>query len=782
MRRQQLVPLSCLACLTLLGLVVATGPAMASETVATASTVTTPAAGAVTNQTLNDTAIVDVASTDDAVYLAGTSGIRGGNATVAKRGPDGTIAWSRTYPTANDSVFTAVAAAPDGSVYLLRRSTNRSANVYAASHTLLRLDSSGAVQWRRSLDARGPLGGSPLAATTDGVLLVTPSADRQGSQLQHVARNGERTWTRELGLDTRRPVVEATTDGYLLAGSVGFDSAWMMRLDDDGTVQFNETYRRSQVDNIAGAVETPDGGALLVGQNRGYGGGSALWTMRVGADGVPRSSRIVSVGENLRASDVLSVDDGAVIVGSYPFSSGDDPTVSLTGVGFDGAVQSRTRVPGFRRATVAPGPDRTVTLAGLVYERPRQVRSEVRTLSLPDPDVTATLSLSADAGLDSGGTHYRGQDLFVSEPRAAGETVALVAVPDEYEDFEPHVVRRPTLNESGMAVIETATLAQGRYALAVDGERVFVESGSVVGRNGRGELTFELAEQDLSRVELDDEFVDVAAGERTATLAWESRRDDYVAHVSAERFRGDALNETELAAAFGTADGYRGTTTVHGTPVARIAVDGDEETPFGVDSLAPGLYDVTVRGADTGDAGTSASTRLVVGPTEPRPLSVSLDSTDLRVAVGNQTTPNVTVSGVTHGIGAMSMSANRTGPPALGLDMDLDLANATQGRGSGLWSDRRAEAEASAMGADTRNGTLVVGSLAIDADLRHLDPDGPASNTVTFRLDWVIDERGVPYTVPDELTLTVAVTNLENATGDARGGSGWASGSSSASG
>jgi hypothetical protein len=154
------------------------------------------------------------------------------------------------------------------------------------------------------------------------------------------------------------------------------------------------------------------------------------------------------------------------------------------------------------------------------------------------------------------------------------------------------------------------------------------------------------------------------------------------------------------------------------------------------------------------------------------------------VAVGNQTTRNVTVSGVTHGIGAMSMSANRTGPPALGLDMDVDLANATQGRGSGRWSDRRAEAEASAMGADTRNGTLVVGSLAIDADLRQLDPDGPASNTVTFRLDWVIDERGVPYTVPDELTLTVEVTNLENATGDARGGhgSGWVSGSSSASG
>ena len=545
-----------------------------------------------------------------------------------------------------------------------------------------------------------------------------------------------------------------------------------MRLDQTGTIQSNTTFPSTEIGQVADAVQRPDGGVVLVGTGGGFGGATSPVVVGVGPDDTVRWTRVVgSSGEN-RISDVLRTDDGFVLVGGQGFVGTGPTETTLTGVGFDGAVRYRTSAPGFGQAVATTGPGERVTLAGLTTRSLRTLESSVRTVALPRPDADASTELTADAGIDSGDTNYRGQNIRIQSPRRAGETVELVALPEEYDEFEPHVARHVTLDRNGQAVVETASLAEGRYVVEIDGEPVLLESGSVVTTSGREDASFELRSHDIysySRDSEEGQFVDRAAGEETATLTWDSSRDDYVAQISVSRFRGDAVSESTLEAFLGGADGFTGTTTENGVPVALIEADEEMRVDASVTGLDPGLYDVRIGGADTSEVGDAGTTRLVVGTTERRPLSVSVGEEPIEVSVGNETERNVTVSGVTHGVAAASMSANVSGQPLVDLNLDMRI-NGTRSSGSAGRGPNYAEAGASSLGGDTANGTITLGALGVGAEPREIDPDANTTNTVTFGIDWVVDERGIPYTVPDSMEITVEVNDIENATGEAYDG------------
>jgi len=382
------------------------------------------------------------------------------------------------------------------------------------------------------------------------------------------------------------------------------------------------------------------------------------------------------------------------------------------------------------------------------------------------PENATTRDESPTEPLTSGKTYYRGQDLELVRPSAAGETVDLVVVPGEYDDFGPHVVRRVELDADGRAVVESATLERGTYFLqASDGSPIRSTSGWALKESDRDSATFEIETQELHRGYYPGrerkQYVDRAAGESNATVTIDSERPNYDLLVSADRFRGDQVGAETLRNLFAeesvSIEQFRGTT------VARLSADGTENVTLTVDDVDAGLYDFTFRGADTSEGGAVAERRLVVGPETPRPVSFSLRNTTLSVPVENETATNVTLHDATAGIGAMSMSANRTGPPAISLSLDLDV-NATSMQAGSSWGDHSSEADAQVFDANTANGTVEIGLLTVRAS--DLDPESQPTNTVTVRLDWVVDENGVPYTLPGETTVTVTVENIENATGE----------------
>lgn len=760
-RKTQLLGLAVVA--ALLGAAFVSAPATAT-TDSTQRTSSAQMADERLNRTLNGTAVVTATRTaDGGLLLGGTEGFRKGNATLTKLAPSGTTEWTHTYNTSNRSGIVAVERGPGDGIYFLQFAYNRTASGFGEySVWLVGASETGEIQWRQSLNRSGLYGGRDVLAVSEtGPALATRASNDGNVSLLQFETDGDLRWNRTYRVDARPQTLAATSDGYLMAGTAGFQHPWVLRTDSAGAVLENRTYEDIEVQQLVGAVPTDDG-VVVAGTSDADHRTQHPWAAKLGTDGVPRWNRVYPQSEDVRVRDVLPDEDGITLVGTGEMGREMDASGHLIGVGPDGSQRYAKRIGGYLQTVAVPGPDRHLTVAGFRGYPSQNVTSVIRTVGLPSG--TQAQETQPRTPLTSTKTFYRGQDLAVVRPSAAGETIDLVAVPGEHDEFDEHVVRRLELDEDGRTVIESATLTSGKYYLRTDsGSPVRSISGWALEESDRDSAIFELRSHNLYSRETGQTYLDRAAGESNATFTVRSERSNYALYVAADRFRGDQVGAETLREMFGNQsvriDQFRGIS------VARIPAHGNQNVTVSVDAVEAGMYDLTFYGADTSEGGAVTDTRIVVGPETPRPVTASLGTDSLSVAVDGEAETNVTVGNATHGIGAMSMSANRTGAPAIDLSTNVDI-NGTSSQAGASWSDTRSEADAQSFDGDTANGTVVVGTLTVRADGRTLDPTSNATNTVTFGLDWVVDENGVPYTIPPETTVSVEVTNIENATGE----------------
>ncbi|MFB6179934.1 MAG: hypothetical protein ABEI77_09455 [Halorientalis sp.] len=740
-------------------------------------------AGGGINRTLNGTAIITATeSGDGGLLLGGMTGFRNGNATLRKLSANGSTVWTRHYRTENRSGIVAVERGPNDRLYAIQYAAdyNRT-HIGSYRMWLVGLTDRGEIRWRKSLNtSRIAVSRETLAVGETGPALAYRNGRDGNVTLQQYGTDGDLRWNRTYTVDAGPRTLDVTQDGYVMTGTVSYEHPWVLRTDSQGAVRSNRTYDRLDVQQLVGAKPTADGGVILAGTYSGHFAGSHPWAAKVGSDGIPQWSRVYpgDASSNVNVQTMFPDGDGITLVGTGRDSSGTDSSGYFVGVGPNGSERYVKRVAGFMQTVAVPGPNRTVTVAGLDGYPTRNVTTVVRTVALPAMD--GSHERQTPVPINSDKRFYRGQQPQFVRPSAAGESVDLVAVPGEYDDFSRHVVRRIPLDDRGRATIDSTTLEDGTYYLrTTDGKPLVVTSGWALKTGNRDSAQFTLRTQDLYSFDSDSTYVDRASGDETATLRVNTDRKNYALYVSADRFRGGQVGADTLKQLF--ADDSVRIEQYRGQPVARIPASGQQNLTLTVGSVDAGLYDLTLRGTDTGTAGASMDHRLIVGSKTQRPLGVSLANTTLSVPLDGEAATNVTVSNLTDGIGAMSMSANRTGPPAIDVSVDLNI-NATRMSASSGWSDDSSDADAQAMDAHTANGTVDVGTLSVEANDRSLDPTSSPTNTVTFRLDWVVDENGVPYTIPGDTTATVTVEHIENATGEYHDHRGHARGSASASG
>lgn len=796
--RRQTVSACAFVVLLVASTVAVTAPAAATGTPQPSAAAPAVDAGAahLSDSRFNDTAFVAVDATEDGGLVAGglvassRTGLGSPNGTLVSFGADGSTEWTVDFESENATRVLDVLAADDGVYFVVSETPSQPGSFRATEVRLGRVTDDGDLTWQRELDAGFAFGsGNTLVDTDDGVA-VAHTVPEQGVRLAEYD-GGTVVWERTVGIDARVSSLRTTDDGFMLAGTAGFDEPWLLRTTESGRPLLNETYPGIASGATLGAVPTEDGGAVLAGRHRaGYGpGGPSTWTARVDGDGVVRSTRVHDTGAGVSVSQVLDDEDGLLLVGQNlgPLQGADSATTRLVGIGPDGAVRFDETVTDFPRITAVTASDGTLTVAGVTEFSMSGFTGTLDQTSIPESDVGADPSLEPDADLTTGETVWRGQNVRVTEG-GPSETYDLVRLPGERDSFDPHVVRRFALDD-GEAVLETATLPEGEYVLrGPEGEYRVVTDGRVGDAVDRADATFRVESQRFFRVETDRTFVDVADGERQVSLTFDSEREGFDVYVTADRFRGGAASAAQLRAAFGDAEGFEGVETVAGQPAARVEVDevderGEATIELAAAELDPGLYDVTVSGVDTRDGGAVAQGRVVVGSADARPLGVSLENRSLTVAVGERVSTNVTLSNVTHGVGALSMSANLSGDPLVRLRLHADVNASRISSGAGI-GPRETETETTAVDGDTANGTVTVGRFGVRAESFGRNTLTNGTNTATFRVDWVVDERGVPYTVPDPMVVTVEVTDAGNATGGsgATTGDGSSSGGESASG
>mgnify|MGYP005620933217 CR=1 FL=1 len=194
----------------------------------------------------------------------------GGNALwLVKTDANGNTEWNRTYeaPSAHSLV-----EASDGGYAI------------AGGNGLVKTDANGTLEWSQTYGRPGYDFFKALIETSDGGYAIggsfsldyeDPFADRD-FWLVKTDANGNMEWNRTYGkvagegYDYANALVEASDGGYLLAGNTGHylveSKVWVIKTDEQGNIEWNQTYGGREHAGANSVVKTSDGGYALAGR------------------------------------------------------------------------------------------------------------------------------------------------------------------------------------------------------------------------------------------------------------------------------------------------------------------------------------------------------------------------------------------------------------------------------------------------------------------------------------------------------------------------------------
>jgi len=167
---------------------------------------------------------------------------------------------------------------------------------------LVKMHDNGEVAWEKTYGGTDPREDAKaffVEQTTDGGYIVagrkfsleTDSVDFLVMKIDAV---GSIDWQKAYGgsaLEIARSVQQTTDGGYVVAGTTrsfgsGGVDAWVLRLNGDGTVQWQKTYGGTEDEKAFAIQETDDGGFVVAGYTDSYSVGlSDVWVLKLDGDG-----------------------------------------------------------------------------------------------------------------------------------------------------------------------------------------------------------------------------------------------------------------------------------------------------------------------------------------------------------------------------------------------------------------------------------------------------------------------------------------------------------------
>jgi hypothetical protein len=152
---------------------------------------------------------------------------------------------------------------------------------YRSPTMLVKTDVNGNQQWSRKFGGNGDYSVYSVQNTLDGgyILAGRKWSDRTGNDardaiLVKTNSNGSEEWRKTFGLDgviSPSSVRETPDGGYILTGitdwhdDIRIDEAWLLKTDSNGTEQWNRTIGRAGYDYVNSVQNTLDGGYILAG-------------------------------------------------------------------------------------------------------------------------------------------------------------------------------------------------------------------------------------------------------------------------------------------------------------------------------------------------------------------------------------------------------------------------------------------------------------------------------------------------------------------------------------
>jgi len=247
-----------------------------------------------------------IQTTDGGFIAAGSSSSLDGDVTgnhgardiwVVKLNPSGVIEWQKTYGGSYSEAASAIQQTTDGGYIVAGSSSSKNGDVTgnhgSSDGWIIKLDSTGIIQWQKSLGGSLSDGANSIQQTTDGGYIVAGDTHSSDGDITSNHGNGDFwvvklnslgviEWQKTLGgteYDAAYSVQQTTDGGYVIAGETfskngdvignhGNADFWVVKLDALGNILWQKTFGADGYEAAYSIKATKNGNFIIAGESR----------------------------------------------------------------------------------------------------------------------------------------------------------------------------------------------------------------------------------------------------------------------------------------------------------------------------------------------------------------------------------------------------------------------------------------------------------------------------------------------------------------------------------
>jgi hypothetical protein len=283
----------------------------------------------------NEDAIMSVQQTGDGGYFLARS--TPGSIWLNKTDPSGNEQWNKTIFEYGAQVHSIQPTEDDGFAVAgeIIRTSDGDLDAW-----LVKIDSNGRQQWSTKYgEEEYRETAYSVSQTQDGGYVLAGSIGiyGQGIWLIRTDQNGSEKWSRTLGRTTSiydmiSSIHQTSDGGYIIAKKTDSEfpyyDAKFIKLDSNGSEQWNRTYGGKYDDFFSSVRQTSDGGYILAGMTELY--GHDAWLIKMSPDGSEQWNRTFYVAGGSEALDVKQTLDGYILAGRRFSYEGNDALLIKT--------------------------------------------------------------------------------------------------------------------------------------------------------------------------------------------------------------------------------------------------------------------------------------------------------------------------------------------------------------------------------------------------------------------------------------------------------------------
>lgn len=303
----------------------------------------------------NDSASSIQQTGDGGYIVAGETdsfGAGGVDVHVLKLNFDGTVEWQKSYGGRNYDSANSIQQTDDGG-YIVAAET-MSFGAGEEDIWVLKLRSDGSVEWQKTYGGGYDDSASSIQQTDDKGYIVAGDTwvfSRKGTCLWvlKLRPDGTIEWqkTYEIGLYNCADSIRQTGDGgYVVTGhtdpfGTGNLDVWVLKLNSDGTVEWQKSYSGMDYDRAFSIQQTNDGGYTVAGETESFGTGRFdAWVLKLNPDGTPAWQKTYG---GLKSDNMFSIqqtgDGGYIVAGETKSFSAGWTTAWVLKLSPDGTVE-----------------------------------------------------------------------------------------------------------------------------------------------------------------------------------------------------------------------------------------------------------------------------------------------------------------------------------------------------------------------------------------------------------------------------------------------------------